>query len=261
MSWFRQEDDRDLAAGDHRSGRDRRGVVDASQLLAHCCRRDVRAFVVCPEHTAIASGRFKRLMPQGVLLELDGPVDERTFPPLALATVSFTSGGRARVFMAPILEVEAGDEGGAPLIRLALPDEIAGADGRTTFRVPITPEGALVARLLLGEGTSVEVRPLNISQSGILVELPGGTGLELAKGRVVEVELRLDEEEAAVQVEAVVRRRSGREYGLFFPLAVARGAHAASKPLRDIVRELETRWLRSRVPDALRPEPAPRRRV
>jgi hypothetical protein len=119
------------------------------------------------------------------------------------------------------------------VVTLELPQRIRHDEQRASVRVPVV-EGALGAAILKGESLH-QVKAIDISLHGILVEFRAGEVPDLAEGHRRMVALKLGARK--VLLEAEVRRRDGARYGMRFVLR--------DKPPRDLIRmisELASKW-------------------
>lgn len=190
MAWFKRDDASTAAAAAAASVATSAATASATEapetaapdalaVLTDCCRAHTRAVVACFDVGTIAPARFAGLTERDVLLEMTVPADDGDLPPLSLATVSFSHQRRVRVFLATIAGLAPGSPMTPAVLRLRLPGEIAGADPRQIYRVPIMREAALPAWVSTLDGRMLAVRAVNISVAGILVELPAGEELEI----------------------------------------------------------------------------------
>jgi hypothetical protein len=213
MGWFRRRDDDPPKGSGTPFGLSRPlDRASAERLLDECCAARRPAVVVAWPQGSIAPVRFEWRGPEGLRLTLVAPPRDGAFPPLAVATVSFSARGRATVFLAPVLSCD------ESTLRLRLPDEIAGAEARLGYRVPVGPRSGIEGQLRLEDGDAIPVRLVNLSVSGALVEVPARAGVDL--GTSAPVVLLLQHGPRRVALDGVVRRRDGTRYGVFFPGAL-----------------------------------------
>jgi hypothetical protein len=123
------------------------------------------------------------------------------------------------------------------------PDE---KDLRMGFRVPLSISSGLSASITFGDKTC-SVRPLNLSLSGILVEFSEGEVYEVPIDTQIKITFQLQDTTAVLN--GVVRRRSGNQYGIFFPDSVLGNELDPPDSLQTIYTKLEKKWLRERVKD------------
>ena len=117
------------------------------------------------------------------------------------------------------------------------------SEQRVGFRVPIPRDGGLEASVSYG-GMICPVRTLDISLSGILVELPPHVH-ELPLNAELKVELQHGTE--STNLRGVARRRKGSRYGISFADAFRQGKLEPPDSLVVIFKRLETDWLAKQV--------------
>ena len=114
------------------------------------------------------------------------------------------------------------------------------ANRRHTFRVSLWNSCGL-AVVVHCDGHRVEAIPGSIGLTGVFVELPAASEVELPIGTRAEVMLSLDGTHEKLDV--VVRRREGRGCGLFFPASMKDDDVDPPEFLVRMVMELQRRWL------------------
>ncbi len=124
---------------------------------------------------------------------------------------------------------------------------LAGSERRTGFRVPIASLGSSIGERLRAfvttqRGDWVEVTPVNISLTGILVETEENLG---AQGTQSSVKLALDDN--TVQLPSVVVRHEPNRVAFQFTESIKDGELEPPPKLVAIYRTLETLWLKARV--------------
>jgi len=115
---------------------------------------------------------------------------------------------------------------------------------RKAFRIPVFPSSGLSARLRISQKTW-SVTPKNISLTGIFVEFPYGDTPGLEKDSDVELTIQL--ESKALTLRGIVRRREANGYGILFPECLRDGEVYPPDSLRQMVMELQKRWIKNRV--------------
>jgi hypothetical protein len=115
---------------------------------------------------------------------------------------------------------------------------------RMGFRVPLSMSRGISASLIFGSKTC-PVRPLNLSLSGILVEFSEGEVYEMPIDTRIKIRIQL--QETTTVLNGVVSRRSGNQYGIFFPDSVRGKELDPPDSLQAICTKLEKQWLRERV--------------
>jgi hypothetical protein len=118
------------------------------------------------------------------------------------------------------------------------PNGIAMNNQRETFRLDVENEDDLFIEVRSGV-TSIPVRPITLSLTGIFIEPCKGGMLTLTSGRMVD--LIIEFEGKTIEQSAIVRRREGKGYGLSF--GELANTKDAMPEIRKIVMELQRRWL------------------
>lgn len=217
------------------ASRDVRNLIDA------CCARKAAVVVLCSDVGMTYNGRFQELRDDVIHIEVL-TADPPAIKLLSLCVVTFNHGTRARVFLASVLGAEL--VGNTNRLMVQLPTEMIGAEGRFAFRVPVLDQ-AVFRVLVQHRGGELEVQPIDLSLTGIQIEVPEGRALDAAIDDPVVVSL--DHPKHKITLGAVVRRTAGRRYGLFFPDTVQVGGRVdPPETLMALVREVELLWIRGR---------------
>lgn len=117
------------------------------------------------------------------------------------------------------------------------------SDQRVGFRVPLERKSGLITNLRIGS-VRLPVRAIDISLSGILVEMP--TNLhELMLEASVDITLELDNKSATVR--GIVKRRMENRYGIMFPDCQMDGDLDPPGALLVIFKALERKWLSKKM--------------
>ena len=119
---------------------------------------------------------------------------------------------------------------------------------RMGFRVPLSVSRGITASIIFG-GKTCSVRPLNLSLSGILVEFSEGEVYEMPIDTHIKIRIQL--QQITTVLNGVVSRRSGNQYGIFFPDSVRGKELDPPDSLQAICTTLEKQWLRERVKSEL----------
>ncbi len=128
------------------------------------------------------------------------------------------------------------------LIEFLCSSVIDTSNRRRAFRVEIEDDFGLNCQIEF-DGRTVFARPLDLSLTGVLVELT--EGVELPLDTCVHVNLIWSEIDTVLK--GIVRRKDGNKHGIFFPESIVDEELDPSDDLRSIVAELERRWLIKRV--------------
>jgi len=154
----------------------------------------------------------------GVLVELPrAPVSSLEVG--ATTAIRFPFAGKSAGFTTRVLELAETDDGGLRL-RLEVPEAVRTDEQRTAVRVPIAD--GMVAAAIVEEEKPIRVSPLDISLSGMAIELGPDTPLELAVGHRRLIALKLGSLKVLLEVE--VRRQDGARFGVAFILRDERPA-------------------------------------
>jgi len=114
------------------------------------------------------------------------------------------------------------------------------------FRVPRSSSSVLSASITFGDKTC-SVRPLNLSLTGIWAEFSEGEVYEMPIDTQIKIRLQL--QDTTIVLNGVVIRRSGNQYGIFFPDSVRGNMLDPPDSFQAIFTKLESQWLRERVKD------------
>lgn len=179
-------------------------------LLQVACNSDTPVAVMAAHMSLSCSGRLRSVSTAGVVVEIPNPPDGVLLG--STAAVTFPSNDGTKGFVSPITTVETGPAG-ETLATLALPDRLRAGTRRSAVRVPVPP-GTLTALLVQGDGVRGKVRPVDISLSGILIEMDALRAQRLEVGAAVSLRVALGSFELLLSCE--VRRKDGRRLGLLF---------------------------------------------
>ena len=209
------------------------------RLLTDCCLQRTPASILWPESGVLCSSVFHSL--SGGQVRFD--VVSKHCPALRTGSsccVAFNYQQRPHVFLASVAECDGSSR--ASKVVLTIRSEVATADRRRAFRVPVPANSGLAVEVRTNDDRSWPANAVNLSLTGMLIEFPTGAEPGLRVGATVEVRLSLGND--AIELEAEVKHRDQRAYGLFFAdRAVADKGHPLSA-LAAIVRSLEQHWLR-----------------
>lgn len=244
--WNRRTDDDDTAQPEEKPSEGVLGKRDVRNLIEACVARRATAVVLCSDVGATYNGRFSAINNDVVHIEISSP-DPLAIKVLSLCVVTFNHGTKARVFLTSLLGADR-DPGSQKLL-VQVPTEMAGAEGRFAFRVPVLDEGLFQVTLRHG-AMEVDAQPIDLSLTGLQVEVPEGTDLGVRIDDTIQVEL--EHGKYRITLDAIVRRIIGRRYGLFFPASVRSGGRVEPPvTLVNLVRELEQLWLRGQREDPI----------
>lgn len=247
--WSREEAARRAASGNEsNTPRSPHLVVeeeDVARVLRDVCMAGSPALIFSAEAGEHAQIRFVTLGPELLAVEIDGQRGDAVFRPLSTCSVAFNHERRSRVFLAVVQCQEEPRPGHGPVVQLRRPHQIATSAGRMNFRVPVFPESRLRLQLRMHDGRELEPRALNLSYSGLLLEMPAGPGPRIRVGDALIVKLGI--EGTRFETEAVVRRCDAPRHALVFPALFDRVDFEPPDELARILRALESHWLRQRI--------------
>ena len=149
--------------------------------------------------------------------------------PPTMVCVTFRHEQRAAVFVSGIVAVDSDDDFSHILVQM--PKEVATAETRSVFRVPVSPSTGLHASISRSKA-SASLKDISTAGACVCIAPP-----HPERGARFVLTLELDG--TKVDIDAVVVRREHDHIGVRFPAPV-------SDALGDIVRECERRWLRAR---------------
>ena len=212
--------------------------------LRQCCETTAPASISLPDSGVICHGRFVSLQKETLLFDLlDEPKVE--VKPFSTCSVSYCLASRGFVFLSVVYELRPSDPTRLAQIVLKVPSQIARTESRKSIRVPVVDDNLQVQVASASEAWTA--RPVDISLGGMLVEFPSGARPSQDIGQRLRVDLQLGAN--AVTFEAEIRHFQGRQYGLSFSETMVDGEVNPPEPYRNIVGELERKWLQARIGD------------
>ncbi len=239
----------DTSAGD-RPAQDKLqlDVAAGRELLATCCQLKLPATILAPDTMTVLHARFLALDGDGVTLELPQGATSNL---RALSTCCVTGfhRGRAFVFMSLIRGFDA-SERTLPWVRVETPRVVSCTDIRKSFRVPVGHKELSAQVVLVEAGVLLPVELTDLSFGGAMLALPEGSPA-LTEGTKLRLRIRsrIEDHPASLELEARVRRLHRgptSRVGVIFPEFTEQGAIDPCQELRDLVLQLERRWIQSR---------------
>lgn len=209
---------------------------ETRRVLNQCCYHKVPATILVDHADTIIHGRFASVSNEAVTFDLFLSEEKILMPP-SLCSVTFCTSPGSCVFLAPVQDYQYDRNQPGQLV-LDLPSQIAKTEARSVFRMPLWHESGLDVSVWSDDVWNAQ--PINISLAGILIEFPWDNVPDFSVGAELHVELQLESQIAALA--AVVRRRVGSRYGLFFPQVFSKGGIQPPKELRIILDLVERRW-------------------
>jgi hypothetical protein len=184
-------------------------VVAVLGRLQAACASDSNASLLAAHMSLSCAGRLRSASAAGVVIEIPNPPMSDVTLLGSTAAVSFPVGLQMAGFVARIIEIRLAPDG-ALMATLELPESLQIGDRRAAVRIAV-PRETLTAAIVDG-ATRIAVRPIDVSLTGILIELDKRQ-LDVVKvGATVTLSLGLDSQE--IVVDAEVCRRDGLRFGL-----------------------------------------------
>ncbi len=216
------------------------------KTLEKCCKYGVPGLAISPDEMAVFQVQFERLTDDNLLLRVFAGEEDLPFKPLSLCFVSYAAHIKAGIFIARVVSDRW--QGGYHHLLLELPSQVASAETRKSFRVPVAPEAELVCEAITDAGRRLPGKCVDVSLAGALVAFDKEAAAWLPHGSVFTLRLALPEAEVSIRAE--VRRASDKGLGLFFPSAVVDGELSPPDDHLAVVRDLERLWLQHKASKA-----------
>ncbi|MBV1861898.1 MAG: PilZ domain-containing protein [Nannocystaceae bacterium] len=179
-------------------------------MLQVACLSKTPVAVMAAHMSLSCTGRLRSASGEGVVIELPNPPDGTLLG--STAAVTFPSGAGTKGFVSEVTAIDKAPEGDT-LATLALPDQLRAGTRRSAVRIPV-PRDTLVGAIVQGDGVRGNVVPVDISLTGILIELDALRAQRVALGTRLSLRIALESLELLVPCE--VRRKDGRRLGLLF---------------------------------------------
>lgn len=216
------------------------------KTLDKCCKYGVPGLAISPDDMTMFQVQFERLTDENLLLRVFAGEDDLPFKPLSLCFVSFAAHIKAGIFIARVVSDRW--QGGFHHLMLELPAQVATAETRKSFRVPVAPGSGLVAEAITDAGRRLKGNCVDVSLAGALVHFDKEAAAWLPVGSTFTLRLALPEAEVTIRAE--VRRAAEEGLGLFFPSAVVDGELSPPDEHLAVVRGLERLWLQHKASKA-----------
>ncbi|MEM6993442.1 MAG: PilZ domain-containing protein [Myxococcota bacterium] len=201
--------------------------------LQAACASDTNASLMAAHMTLSCAGRLRSATSDGVVVEVPNPPTSETTILGSTAAVSFSIGEQMAGFVSEIIALSAAEDG-TLMATLRLPEQLQVGERRSAVRIPV-PRGTLRAAFMR-DGSPDLVEAVDISLTGILLELPPGLAEAQRVGSTVSLRLTLDR--TVVLTDAEVCRRDGNRFGLRYrtegppPKGLARVLYALQEARR-----------------------------
>jgi len=177
-------------------------------VLQVACLSKTPVAVMAAHMSLSCTGRLCSASSEGVVVELSNPPDGTLLG--SSAAVTFPSGDGTKGFVSEVTGVDK-TAGGDTIATLALPDQLRAGTRRSAVRIPVPPE-TLTAAIVQGDGVRGPAVPIDISLTGILIELDALRAQRVAAGAHLSLRIALGSVELLLECE--VRRKDGRRLGL-----------------------------------------------
>ncbi len=219
---------------------------DMQEDLRECCSQRVGVGIIQTDNNVICQGQFARLSENSIIFETYAP-EEVQFFPLSTCMISYFREGKAHAFISLVRDSHPGRDSNSQRLFLRLPEQIAVSQVRWTFRVPTDGIPGFEVKLHCPRGNEFTPLPKDVSFGGMKVEFEPDEDPDLCLGG--QGKLSMSYEGLSVTLDAEVRRRDGHSYGLFFPGVFKNDEFTPPEAYREIVKNLEKRWLQLRRED------------
>jgi hypothetical protein len=225
----------------------KRDEARVRKILEKCCKYGVPGLAISPDEMAVFPAQFESVTDEQLLLRVFASEEtDLPFRPLSLAFLSYAAHVKAGLFIARVISCRW--QGGFHHLALELPAQVATAETRKSFRVPVAPEADLVTEAITDAGRRLPGRCQNVSLAGALVAFDKESEAWLPVGSIFTLRMALPE--AEVMIRAEVRRAAKEGLGLFFPQAVVDGELSPPDDHLAVVRGLERLWLQHKAAKA-----------
>ena len=209
---------------------------EIAELLSSCARRRAHATLVQRDLGSTHSLRFASFSERCVRFALLTSRGLLRIEPLSVCWVSFLAGDQPTAFLSQVLERDEPDSGRPAILSLRTPTRLARENLRSAVRLADLRSTELQVRIATDDGSFQTADPVDLSLSGMLLQLRENSGSGVELHQPIDVELRLAGHSAWVM--GVVRRRSGGRVGIHFPEALRSGRIEPPAGLARIVRQL-----------------------
>jgi hypothetical protein len=225
---------------------DELGVDDDLEIVAtlrRCCAHRTPAIVSSVETPAAFPGYFTRLAGERLVVTVTLPGFEVFFQPAARCLVTFLARSRSYVFVSSVRSPSDDDHRGD--LAVDRPTMLSKVEMRRFFRVPVSRSSDLTLTMRTDDGATWEVRCVDMSMAGMLVEFRQEHFPTLIVGDPLQIEVVYRGQPTTIHAE--VRRRHGRRVGVFFPGTYEDGRLDPPDEIATMVRFLEREWRRKRM--------------
>ena len=216
-------------------------TVKAASVLNECCEQSSACRLHLLHSGHVIDATFQHGTVGRIVLHVTGGLRHDALQPEALCCVAFAHLQSVYAFVACAKRVRDGEL--ALEVHFDPPATLTATNLRHSYRVPVARESKLDLELVLSNGNRISGNVLNISESGIEVEL-SGDDIRLAVDTEVRCDLRFRDDR--LELPAIVRRRQPCHRAFQFMLVRTLELRSTILTLQRIVRTLEQIWLKSR---------------
>ena len=219
------------------------GRADIDEILSTCARERAHATLIPCVRGGGHSLRFATCARDEITFQLPESRSVLRLEPLSTCWLSFIWRDQPTGFLSQVLRSEERGRGGGGQIALRPPTQLASENLRSASRVSDLRGTELRVRVASERRSPRAATPLDLSFSGMLLEMPESDPSSFGVHEVVDLELSLAGQSAWLL--GVVRRRSGRRVGIHFPEALKSGRIEPPQDLAGIIRRLQNSGARS----------------
>jgi hypothetical protein len=207
-------------------------------ILEECSSYRTPALILNPKLNLVFHAHFVEVSKDSITVNLANNVvnDADLWLKIPRLFISFSHNGNCCAFFAEVMEYRDKSTVLSPALKLKVSSKIIGMESRMSYRVPIGEKFAPSVRMFTKEGRVFLPKPIDLSYTGILIEFDKKEDPNFQPSDEVRLELRLDK--YLIQLKAVVKRRDGNRYGLFFPEIVTQHGINPPQALQKIVASL-----------------------
>ncbi len=211
--------------------------ADIGEVLETCARERSHATLIPCVRGGGHSLRFAAYSRDEISFQLPESRSVLRLAPLSTCWLSFLWRDQPTGFLSQVLRSEERGPGAGGQIALRPPTQLASENLRSALRVSNLRGTELRVRVASERHSPRTATPLDLSFSGMLVEMPESSSSDFGVHEVVDLELSLAGQ--STWLLGVVRRRNGRRVGIHFPEALQAGRIEPPADLEGIIRRLQ----------------------
>lgn len=216
-------------------------AATASPIIRDCCATSAACRINLLHSSQVADAIFREVNGKTIVLNVTHCERDDELLPDALCCIAFPYQTSICAFLDCVKNVR--DGASALEVHFMMPDALTITNLRRSYRVPIVAAAGVASLVRLADGSCIEGNVLNLSETGVEIELPGDDH-RLSVDTEVQFELRFRED--VIEVPAVIRRRYQSRRALKFRLLSSSESRRRTAALQRVVRSLEQLWLKSR---------------